>query len=117
MAVKDAVKLYTDEDVRPLLAEVLRQRGYDAISAIEEGLIGLSDEEQILRATKQGRALLTHNIKDFVKLHPKFSTQHYGIILSDQIAFKILLRRVLKFLSVAKQNQVKGNLIWLGSFD
>lgn len=35
MTEKDPVKLYIDEDVRPLLAEVLRQRGYDAISAVE----------------------------------------------------------------------------------
>lgn len=117
MAEKDAVRLYLDEDVRSLLAEVLRQRGYDAVSAIEKGFIGLSDEEQILHATNQGRALLTHNIKDFVKLHQKFSTQHCGIILSDQITFKILLRRVLKFLSTSKQDRVKGDLIWLGDFD
>lgn len=59
MAEKDAVKLYVDEDIRPLLAEVLRQRGYDVKSAVEEGLMGLSDEEQILQAAKEERALLT----------------------------------------------------------
>lgn len=107
------LKLYLDEDVRPLPAEVLRQRGYDAVSAVEEGSIGLTDEEQIQLAIKKKRALLTHNIKDFARLHKKYTSRHFGIILSEQVAFKLLLRRVLKFLVSAEEKEIRGSLIWL----
>ena len=43
----EKVKIYLDEDVRPLLAEVLRSRGYDAVSCVERGFFGLSDREQL----------------------------------------------------------------------
>ena len=37
------IKLYLDEDVNPLLAKDLRQRGYDALATAEAGNIGLND--------------------------------------------------------------------------
>ena len=66
-------KLYLDEDVWMGLAEALRQRGYDAIATGELERKGLPDEEQLAFAVTQGRAILTHNIKDFVPL-----AQEYG---------------------------------------
>ncbi|MEZ6175466.1 MAG: hypothetical protein R3B66_06350 [Candidatus Scalinduaceae bacterium] len=39
----DKPRLYLDEDVRLLLAEVLRQRGYDTIHAVEVKRHGKSD--------------------------------------------------------------------------
>jgi len=107
----EKVKIYLDEDVRPLLAEVLRSRGYDAVSCVERGFFGLSDKEQLNIAIKERRAILTHNIKDFVQLHKKLEGAHFGIILSDQIPFSVLLRRTLKFLAITSSEYVKGRLI------
>jgi hypothetical protein len=59
---------------------------------------------------------LTHNIKDFVQLHKKFKEEHFGIILSDQIAFPIILKRLLKLLLVSSQEGLKGKLIWLSEY-
>lgn len=42
-----SVRIYLDEDVRPLLTRVLKKRGYDVISACEMGITGLTDEKQI----------------------------------------------------------------------
>ena len=39
------ITLLLDEDVRPLLAEILRQRGYDAIQVLEVSRGGKSDPE------------------------------------------------------------------------
>ncbi len=69
MEGQSQIKIYLDEDVRLLLAKVLRERGYDVISCVEEGLIGLSDEQQLLQAISKERAILSHNIRDFVHLH------------------------------------------------
>ena len=107
----EKVKIYLDEDVRPLLAEVLRSRGYDVVSCVERGFFGLSDKEQLNIAIKERRAILTHNIKDFVQLHKKLEGAHFGIILSDQIPFSVLLRRTLKFLAITSSEYVKGRLI------
>ena len=45
------IRLYLDEDVSSSLADALRKRGYDAISTIEAGNIGLSDEQQLAFAS------------------------------------------------------------------
>ncbi|MBI5555390.1 MAG: DUF5615 family PIN-like protein [Elusimicrobia bacterium] len=54
------VKIYLDEDIRPLLAEILRDRGYDVVSCLEKKLCGLSDEEQLGIAIKDKRTILTY---------------------------------------------------------
>ena len=55
MRILSKPKLYLDEDVRLLLAEILRQRGYDAIHVIEVNRQGKSDEEQMAFAIKDQR--------------------------------------------------------------
>ncbi len=54
-----SITLFLDEDVRPLLAEILRQRGYDATQVLEVNRAGKSDLEQLVYAVSQGRAMLT----------------------------------------------------------
>ncbi len=41
------IKVQLDEDVNPLLARDLRDRGYDAISAGEANSLGLGDRDQL----------------------------------------------------------------------
>jgi predicted nuclease of predicted toxin-antitoxin system len=112
-----SIKLYLDEDVRPLLARLLRERGYDAVSAIERKHIGITDEEQILHAINEQRVLLTHNIRHFVKLHKMYQDKHFGILLSGQIPFKLLVRRTLNFMNQQSIEGAKGQIIWLSSFE
>ena len=110
------IKIYLDEDVRPLLAEVLRKRNYDAVSCVEKGFFGLTDEKQLITAIESGRTMFSYNIRDFVNLHNKYYSRHYGIIVSEQIAFSIVLKRMLKLLSIEKPGEIKGRLIWLNSY-
>lgn len=96
-----AIGLLLDEDVRPLLAETLRQRGFDARHVAELKRSGFSDAEQLDFAVKQRRALLTHNIRDFLLLDREYRRRkgtHYGILVSDQVPFRELLRRTLRCL-------------------
>jgi len=60
------VKLYLDEDMSSRVAQALRSKGFDVISSHEVGNDGLSDEEQLRYATKEGRHLVTYNAKDFL---------------------------------------------------
>jgi len=78
-------RLYLDEDVMPLFARLLRARGHDVVSAHEAGATGLTDEEQLQRATAMGRAILTYNYKDFIRLaHERAAARaaHGGIIIA-----------------------------------
>jgi hypothetical protein len=67
-----AIRLLIDEDVRPLLAETLRQRGFDARHVDELKRSGLSDLEQLAFAVKERRALLTHNIRHYLLLDREY---------------------------------------------
>lgn len=41
------ISLYLDEDVRVLLSEVLKSRGYNAVHVLEVGRSGKSDSENL----------------------------------------------------------------------
>jgi Domain of unknown function (DUF5615) len=69
----------------PLFARLLRARGHDVVSAHEVGATGLVDEDQLERATELGRAILTWNYKDFIRISQECATgnvPHGGIIVS-----------------------------------
>lgn len=113
------ISLYLDEDVRVLLGEVLRERGYNAIHPLEIETISKSDEEQLIYAVEHEMAILSHNIKDFKILSKRYETQsntHYGIIISLQIPFKELLRRTLRLLALETKETIRNRLIWLQDY-
>lgn len=110
------IALLLDEDVRPMLGEILRQRGYDAIHVLEAGRAGKSDAEQLAYAVSQQRTILTHNIRHFRLLNQRYheeGRQHFGILLSGQVTLRNLLRRALRFLGRHTADDVKNNLLWL----
>ncbi len=73
--------LYADEDFDQAAVEELRGLGHDVATARDAGRAGqsISDAEQLAFATAQGRAILTHNRWDFVRLHRQ-GPGHSGII-------------------------------------
>ena len=78
-------RLYLDADVTPELARMLRALSEDVISAHEIGALELDDEDQLARATADGRAILTFNYRDFVMLDERWRASartHAGIIIS-----------------------------------
>ncbi|MDA2925121.1 DUF5615 family PIN-like protein [Acidobacteria bacterium AH-259-L09] len=95
------ISLLLDEDVRVILADILRQRSYDAVHVLEIGRGGRSDREQLAHAASLDRTILTHNIRDFLFLDREYREErkeHAGIIVSDQVPLKELLRRTLRCL-------------------
>jgi predicted nuclease of predicted toxin-antitoxin system len=63
------VRLYFDRHIMTRLAVDLRGRGYDELTTDEARINTASDEEQLVVATTQNRAILTFNIRDFAPLH------------------------------------------------
>lgn len=113
------IKLYLDEDISPMVAVVLRSRGYDAISAHEVGMKGKGDEEQLDYASRNGRVLLTFNARHFASLADKYykkSKEHFGIVVSKKVNLSEMVRLAVNMLKKSKAEDLKNCLIWLQSF-
>jgi hypothetical protein len=81
--------------------------------------LGHSDAQQLAFADSQKRAILTFNVKDFVRLATKFAAtgrHHSGIIVSDHLPFRELLRRVLVPLQRHAQADLTDALLWFQDF-
>ncbi|HTU94130.1 MAG TPA: DUF5615 family PIN-like protein [Gemmataceae bacterium] len=66
------VPLYFDRHIMGRLAVDRRGRGYDVLTTEEAGKDIAPDEEQLLFATAENRAILTFNIRDFAPLHQEW---------------------------------------------
>ena len=111
-----SLRLLLDEDVRILLAEVLRERGHDVVHATEAGLSGATDDRVFELAIEQERALLTHNIAHFLLLASRFADerrQHHGLLLSAQVPFGELLRRALRVFRDRTSEDLVNATVWL----
>ena len=62
------MKFYIDEDLSPMIAEIMRRLGTDAITAHEVGMTGDADEEQLNLAAAQDRCLVTRNRNEFRRI-------------------------------------------------
>jgi predicted nuclease of predicted toxin-antitoxin system len=106
------IRLYLDEDFHPDIAAALRQHGYDCQSAVEAGMLGKSDEEQLEYATAQGRCLLSFNVADFVVLAQQWTLAgkaHAGIVVTQQVSRRHLgnlLQRILRFLNTTAADEI-----------
>ena len=112
----DKIKLYLDEDVIPLLARDLRDRGYEAVSAGEANNLGFSDRDQMDYACAHGRALLTHNRNDFLEIATEYATNQItypGILYVPQVPYAQLLHRMLRFLSEASEETARDLFTWI----
>ena len=114
-----AIRLYLDEDVRPLLARVLRDRGVDCVSTHEAQNLELTDQEQLAFAAGEGRVIVTFNIKDFVPLaqaSAEARQPHGGIILSNHLPYGLLLRRLLLLIRDLGDEDLSDRLIRLHGY-
>jgi predicted nuclease of predicted toxin-antitoxin system len=116
------VRLYFDRHIMARLADDLRSRGFDALTTEEAGLDTATDEEQLAFATKEGRAILTYNIRDFAPLHRQWladGRSHTGIIVSRQLGsrqYGLLLQRMLRLLNHFTAEEMTSNIVHLEQF-
>lgn len=112
-------RLYLDEDVDPLLARVLTDRGYDVLTTQEARRLSSTDVDQLAFAAQAGRAILTHNTAHFAALAREYAdtgVEHSGVVVSDQLPFKELLSRILRLLDNHTAENLRNRLVWLQDF-
>lgn len=110
------LKLFLDEDVHSGLAHALRRRGYDVVHAQELDRKGRSDGDQLLLAIRQERCIVSFNVKDFVIPHNKYAEthqEHWGIIVSKQLPFKVTMTGLLKLLGRVSKESMKNHIEFL----
>ncbi|PKO21494.1 MAG: hypothetical protein CVU38_14440 [Chloroflexi bacterium HGW-Chloroflexi-1] len=77
--------LDTNENFLVKVTVALRALGHDVLTSQEAGQANqaIADAEVLRFATAQGRALLTINRRDFIRLH-RLSPVHAGIVVCTQ---------------------------------
>lgn len=77
------MKLVVDEHLSPTIADELRQRGHDVVSAAQVGLRQQPDAAVFASAVGQGRTIVTANYADFRALHHVYLSRgerHWGVV-------------------------------------
>jgi hypothetical protein len=79
------VRALLDEQLSPRIAVPLRHAGYDVLAVADrDDLVGCSDRTVLEVASREGRALITNNIKDLRPLAAEWlaaGRTHPGLIL------------------------------------
>lgn len=75
-------RLYADEHFPRIVSQLLRDMGHDILTVQEAGNanLGIPDEDVLAFAASNGRAVVTINRFDFVRLH-RLQPDHAGIIV------------------------------------
>ena len=116
------IQIYIDEHISPVLAQILRQRGYIAQSAQEADMRKHSDEEHLAYATRNGMAILMFNRNHFERLDHKWAVEgreHAGIIISPQLSLDhigILLHSVIRLLDLLTADEIRNQVVYLQQF-
>ena len=81
------MKLLFDTHHSARAAERLRKEGYDVTAAADDQLLATRSDEELLRAAaRDGRALVTENVKDFDRIVRAWAAggEHYaGVIFTS----------------------------------
>jgi len=108
------MKFLADENLYVPIVNGLRERGYDVFSILEQGEIGISDEEIFQMAVKENRVIVTMD-KHFSNMLRFPSDQCGGIIVAR--LYKMLVdkttRLFFKFFDQLHEDEIEKNLVIL----
>ncbi|HKI05090.1 MAG TPA: DUF5615 family PIN-like protein [Thermoanaerobaculia bacterium] len=104
------IELYLDEDVDVLVADLLRARGFVAVTTLEAGRLRATDADQLAFAADQRNAFLTHNRADFEALARGYFAEgrsHNGIIIAVRRPPHEIVRRLLAILNQVTADEMR----------
>lgn len=97
------MRLLLDEHVDPLIAERLRERGYDVIAVGERpDMLGAADEDLVELAFGERRAVATYDLAGFrvlARARMMEERHHFGVVLLDPASFPQGARYVGRLIS------------------
>ncbi len=114
-----AISLYLDEDVHTYIAHVLRLRGWQALTTAESQRRSATDQDQIYFATKNGRTIVTYNVRDFPRLHYEIiasGEKHSGIIVAKREDPSRNIRALLNLLNTPSAEAMRDQLVYLNNW-
>jgi uncharacterized protein with PIN domain len=110
------IRLYLDEDVDVLVAEMIRAHGFDALTTLEAGNLGADDEHQLAFAAEHERAFVTHNRVDFERLAQQYfetDRDHAGILFAVRRPPGEIVRRILVILNQVTWDEMNNQVRYL----
>jgi hypothetical protein len=117
------IALYFDEDAQDSdLIQALRLRGVDITGAWAAGMRERKDDEHLLWAATQKRAIYSFNVGDYFRLHTEFLAQgrsHAGIILAKQQYYSVgeQMRRLLKLIATKPAEEMTNQIEFLSHWE
>ena len=106
---------YADENVWIPVVEGLRRRDWDVTSALEEGTLGLTDEEHLRHAGERGWTVLTFD-DDFLALVEtgEDDSNHPGVIYASQHGRTVgeLVKRIDATLQLHSDRDLSGEVVF-----
>jgi predicted nuclease of predicted toxin-antitoxin system len=113
------IKIYTDEDIANAIAKALKRRGFEVSTTPEHGNFELTDEEQLKFASSTGAVILTHNVKDFPRVHYEFMEKglsHKGVIVAKQTSISEIVKRLLRLTAELTAEEMENRLEYLSNW-
>lgn len=110
------IKLYLDEDVDVLVADLIRGYGFDVALTRDAGRLGASDTDQLTYAAAQQRTIVTHNRIDFEELATAYfnaGKEHAGIIIAVRRPPFEIARRLLVILNHVSADEMRNQLRYI----
>jgi predicted nuclease of predicted toxin-antitoxin system len=107
------IRLYLDEDVNVLVADLLNAKGFDVLTVRDAGQLQSSDEAQLTYAVNQQRALVTHNRGDFEALVQTYfdaEQTHHGVILAVRRPPQEIAQRLLVILNQVTADEMANQV-------
>ena len=96
------IELYLDEDVDALVADLIRARGFNAVTTRDAGNLHKDDDEQLAYAVENQLAYVTHNRAHFEARALEYfagGKPHYGIIIAVRRLPQDIVRRLFVILN------------------
>jgi predicted nuclease of predicted toxin-antitoxin system len=112
-------RFYSNENIALQLVMELRRLGHDVLTSLDAGNANsaVPDSEVLAFATAEGRTLLSHNRRDFLRLHSGRTASHAGIVLCtfdpDFASLAIRIHAAVATQSNISDQVIRGEPAWL----